>query len=185
MAKENQIIIDEIKTGEHTFEQLEDATLQLFMAQAKIYAYIYALQEKLEEVVVMVRYFCTQDEKIDEYQNQYSFDELNNYYQETMKEYEKWLIFLDKYRQNRQKKLQALQFPYNNYRKGQRELSIAVYRTLSQEKCLFMEAPTGTEKHYQPFSCTESYGRIHSRTYFLSNSQNDYKTSCFRYDEVI
>ena len=53
------------------------------------------------------------------------------------------LIFLDKYRQNRQKKLQALQFPYNNYRKGQRELSIAVYRTLSQEKCLFMEAPTG------------------------------------------
>ena len=144
--KENQIIIDEIKTGEHTFEQLEDVTLQLFMAQAKIYAYIYALQEKLEEVVVMVRYFCTQDEKIDEYQNQYSFDELNNYYQETMKEYEKWLIFLDKYRQNRQKKLQALQFPYNNYRKGQRELSIAVYRTLSQEKCLFMEAPTGTGK---------------------------------------
>ena len=144
--KENQIIIDEIKTGEHTFEQLEDATLQLFMAQAKIYAYIYALQEKLEEVVVMVRYFCTQDEKIDEYQNQYSFDGLNNYYQETMKEYEKWLIFLDKYRQNRQKKLQALQFPYNNYRKGQRELSIAVYRTLSQEKCLFMEAPTGTGK---------------------------------------
>ncbi|GAB6384682.1 ATP-dependent DNA helicase [Enterococcus cecorum] len=144
--KENQIIIDEIKTGEHTFEQLEDATMQLFMAQAKIYAYIYALQEKLEEVVVMVRYFCTQDEKIDEYQNQYSFDELNDYYQETMKEYEKWLIFLDKYRQNRQKKLQALQFPYNNYRKGQRELSIAVYHTLSQEKCLFMEAPTGTGK---------------------------------------
>lgn len=144
--KENQIIIDEIKTGEHTFEQLEDATLQLFMAQAKIYAYIYALQEKLEEVVVMVRYFCTQDEKIDKYQNQYSFDELNDYYQATMKEYEKWLIFLDKYRQNRQKKLQALQFPYNNYRKGQRELSIAVYRTLSQEKCLFMEAPTGTGK---------------------------------------
>ncbi|WP_171336321.1 ATP-dependent DNA helicase [Enterococcus cecorum] len=144
--KENQIIIDEIKTGEHTFEQLEDATLQLFMAQAKIYAYIYALQEKLEEVVVMVRYFCTQDEKIDEYQNQYSFDELNDYYQETMKEYEKWLIFLDKYQQNRQKKLQALQFPYNNYRKGQRELSIVVYRTLSQEKCLFMEAPTGTGK---------------------------------------
>ncbi|CAI3333836.1 ATP-dependent DNA helicase [Enterococcus cecorum] len=144
--KENQIIIDEIKTGELAFEQLEDATLQLFMAQAKIYAYIYVLQEKLEEVVVMVRYFCTQDEKIDEYQNQYSFDELNDYYQETMKEYEKWLIFLDKYRQNRQKKLQALQFPYNNYRKGQRELSIAVYRTLSQEKCLFMEAPTGTGK---------------------------------------
>ena len=144
--KGNQIIIDEIKTGELTFEQLEDATLQLFMAQAKIYAYIYALQEQLEEVVVMVRYFCTQDEKIDEYQNKYSFDELNDYYQVTMQEYEKWLIFFDKYRQNRQKKLQALQFPYNKYRKGQRELSIAVYRTLSQEKCLFMEAPTGTGK---------------------------------------
>lgn len=144
--KENQIIIDEIKTGELAFEQLEDATLQLFMAQAKIYAYIYAMQEQLEEVVVMVRYFCTQDEKIDEYKNTCSFDELNSYFQETMKEYEKWLIFLDKYRHNRQKKLQALQFPYDNYRKGQRELSIAVYRTLSQEKCLFMEAPTGTGK---------------------------------------
>lgn len=144
--KGNQIIIDEIKTGELTFEQLEDATIQLFMAQAKIYAYIYALQEQLEEVVVMVRYFCTQDEKIDEYKNTCSFDELNSYFQETMKEYEKWLIFFDKYRQNRQKKLQALKFPYDNYRKGQRELSIVVYRTLSQEKCLFMEAPTGTGK---------------------------------------
>lgn len=144
--REEQIVIDEIKTGELTFDQLEFERLKLFMAQAKIYAYIYAIQEQLEEVVVRVRYFCTKDERIDDYQKKFSSNELNKYYQETMKEYEKWLIFLDKYRLNRQKKLQSLKFPYDNYRKGQRELSVAVYQALSQEKCLFMEAPTGTGK---------------------------------------
>ena len=165
--REYETIIDEIKTGELTFEQLEDATIQLFLAQAKIYAYIYAMQEQLEEVVVMVRYFCTQDEKIDEYKNKCSFDELNSYFQETMKEYEKWLIFLDKYRQNRQKNLQALKFPYDNYRKGQRELSIAVYRTLSQEKCLFMEAPTGTGKTLSTlFPALKTMGEYNQRRIF-------------------
>ena len=63
--KDDNVIIDEIKSSEIPFEQLEEATVELFLAQAKIYAYIYASQNDLAEIDVMLRYYCTLDEKIE------------------------------------------------------------------------------------------------------------------------
>lgn len=40
----------------------------------------------------------------------------------------------------------ALKFPYDNYRKGQRELAVAAYKTIRTKQKLFVEAPTGTGK---------------------------------------
>lgn len=40
----------------------------------------------------------------------------------------------------------ALKFPHDNYRKGQRELAVAAYKTIKTKQKLFAEAPTGTGK---------------------------------------
>jgi Rad3-related DNA helicase len=40
----------------------------------------------------------------------------------------------------------ALEFPYPSYRKGQRALAVAAYKTISLGKKLFVEAPTGIGK---------------------------------------
>lgn len=39
-----------------------------------------------------------------------------------------------------------LAFPFSEYRAGQRELAVAVYKTILTEQRLFVEAPTGTGK---------------------------------------
>lgn len=144
--KDDNVIIDEIKSSEIPFEQLEEATVELFFAQAKIYAYIYASQNDLAEIDVMLRYYCTLDEKIEINQQTFQISELEKYYLTTLEEYEKWLVFLKKHIENRQKCLRNLSFPFSEFRPGQRDLAAAVYQTLSQEKRLFMEAPTGTGK---------------------------------------
>ncbi len=39
-----------------------------------------------------------------------------------------------------------LKFPFDKYRKNQRELAVCVYKTIASKKRLFVEAPTGTGK---------------------------------------
>ncbi len=40
----------------------------------------------------------------------------------------------------------GFEIPYDNYRKGQRELAVAAYKTIRTKQKLFVEAPTGTGK---------------------------------------
>lgn len=63
-----------------------------------------------------------------------------------MKRYEQWVIFKEEWRILRNKSLKNLSFPYGEYRKGQRELAVAVYKTILSKQRLFVEAPTGTGK---------------------------------------
>lgn len=50
------------------------------------------------------------------------------------------------WRETRNRSLQALSFPFDTYRAGQRELAAAVYKTIHAQQKLFVEAPTGTGK---------------------------------------
>ena len=52
-------IIDEIKTSEVHFEDVEDSQIELFFSQAMVYAYIYAKKEQLEEITVQLTYYQT------------------------------------------------------------------------------------------------------------------------------
>src|SRR5699024_10308611 len=46
----------------------------------------------------------------------------------------------------RNESIKDLKFPFEEYRKGQRELAVSVYRTIEEEKNIFVQAPTGTGK---------------------------------------
>lgn len=55
------------------------------------------------------------------------------------------------WRETRNRSLQALSFPFDTYRAGQRELAAAVYKTIHAQQKLFVEAPTGTERRCLQF----------------------------------
>lgn len=40
----------------------------------------------------------------------------------------------------------GFEIPHDEYRKGQRELAVAAYKTIRTKQKLFVEAPTGTGK---------------------------------------
>lgn len=144
--EDNLTIIDEIKTSETPFEELEEGIVNLYFYQAMVYAYIYAEQEKLEQIGTRLTYFQTVEEQITTRVRTFSFEELRNFFSDLVKKYEDWLVFQTEWRETRNQSLQALSFPFPEYRAGQRELAGAVYKTIAAQQKLFVEAPTGIGK---------------------------------------
>ncbi|HPR80759.1 MAG TPA: helicase C-terminal domain-containing protein [Enterococcus sp.] len=139
-------IVDEIKTSEVQFEDLSEDQIELFFYQGMVYAYLYSLQEELDKISVQLTYFQTTEELITRQKREYTFEFLKSFFEELLLEYHKWLLFQEDWRRLRTSTLQALAFPYDSYRKGQRELAVAAYKTLRNQQRLFVEAPTGTGK---------------------------------------
>lgn len=145
-ANEVGYVIDEIKTSETPFEELPPEQKELFFYQGMVYAYIYALQQELTTISVQLTYFQTIEEKITKEIRQFQLEELADFFGDLTNEYQKWLEFQNNWRRVRNTSLQLLQFPYDEFRIGQRELAVAAYKTLKTQQRLFVEAPTGTGK---------------------------------------
>jgi Rad3-related DNA helicase len=139
-------VIDEIKTSEPYFEDIAEEQIDLFFAQGMVYGYIYLQQENLTEIEVQLTYYQTTEQLITRVRRHFTADELTVFYTHLIKEYHKWLVFQENWRRVRNTSLQLLKFPFDTYRKGQRELAAAAYKTLKNGKRLFAEAPTGTGK---------------------------------------
>ncbi|OJG19608.1 helicase [Enterococcus canis] len=140
------IVIDEIKTSEPAFEDLLPEQVDLFWYQAMVYGHLYAEAEGLSDITIQLTYFQTTEEKITRQRRHYQAAELAVFFQDTLDKYEEWLIFQQEWRKIRNQSMQSLTFPYDEYRKGQRELAVAAYKTILTERKLFVEAPTGTGK---------------------------------------
>ncbi|MDT2634017.1 helicase C-terminal domain-containing protein [Enterococcus dongliensis] len=144
--KEDQVFIDEIKTSETPFEELEPGIINLYFYQAMVYAYIYSEQEELTEISTRLTYFQTTEEKITREIRVFTFVELTDFFNDLIERYENWLVFQIQWRKTRNDSLKSLTFPFDSYRAGQRELAAAVYKTIHAQQKLFVEAPTGTGK---------------------------------------
>lgn len=142
----DRVFVDEIKTSETPFEELEAGTINLYFYQAMVYAYIYSEQEELTEISTRLTYFQTTEEKITRQIRVFTFAELTDFFNDLIKRYENWLVFQIQWRKTRNQSLKSLAFPFDTYRAGQRELAAAVYKTIHAQQKLFVEAPTGTGK---------------------------------------
>lgn len=144
IIEETGVTIDEIKGVYMDIHALE-TPLEIHLAQAKCYAYIFALQEELKEICVQITYCNLDTEEIRRFQEIYSFAELQKWFEMVIGLYEKWADFQYEARMERNASIAGLEFPYP-YREGQKELAAGVYRTIMREKNLFIQAPTGTGK---------------------------------------
>ena len=115
------------------------------LAQAMCYAWIHAEQNHLKTVCIRIVYANLDTEETRYFTADYSFGELSEWFSNLMKEYEKWVDFEYQWKEKREKSLQRLSFPYE-YRAGQKELIVSVYRTFLRKKRLFIQAPTGVGK---------------------------------------
>ena len=138
------ITIDEIKCVNRKLERLTEA-VPVHLAQAKVYAFIYAKQNGLPLIRVRMTYCNIETEELKYFFHEYTWPEIKDFFEELMEEYLKWADFEWRWNVIRQASLKELSFPYV-YRKGQRELAAQVYRMIREKHKLFMEAPTGTGK---------------------------------------
>ena len=138
------VTIDEIKGVYMDVEDLKEP-LYVHLAQAMCYAWFYMNDRNLSEAAVQVTYCSLDTEEIRRFRFIKTFEELEEWFKGLIHEYVKWARYLYHNGLRRDESLRTLQFPFP-YREGQRELAVAVYRTVSRKKKLFIQAPTGIGK---------------------------------------
>ena len=144
LKDDGKVLIDEIKGILRSLEHLE-APVPVQLAQAKCYAYIYAVQNSLKCIDVQMTYCQMETEEIRRFSQEFEFQELKTWFQDLVTQYEKWAKFEIEWRNVRNDSIRQIEFPFP-YREGQRDLVASVYRTILRKKKLFIQAPTGVGK---------------------------------------
>ena len=141
------VTIDEIKTTTLPLDYIYEQHQQ-HLGQGKCYAYMYlqTLENPPETITVQLTYFQLETEEIRRHSWDFSADELAAFFTGLLQKYGLWLSFEREWKITRDESIAALTFPFPTYRKGQRELAVAAYRTISVGKKLYVCAPTGIGK---------------------------------------
>ena len=164
------IVIDEIKSTSRPLEYIDEDFSLLHWAQAQCYAFIYATMNELPEICVQLTYFQIDTEEIMHIRKQFQLVELQTFMNQLVNKYFIWASMQDGWNTQRDISIKSLQFPFETYRKGQRELAVAVYKTIMQEKKLFVQAPTGIGKTISTlFPAVKAVGEQHiSKIFYLT-----------------
>ena len=138
------VTIDEIKGVYMDLERLTEP-VAVHMAQAMCYGYFYCCDRDLDGVRIQLIYCNLETEEIRRFHEDRSKEELEAWFRSVIHEYFKWARYLCHHELQRNQSISGLEFPFP-YREGQRDLAVAVYKTISRKKRLFIQAPTGIGK---------------------------------------
>lgn len=138
------VTIDEIKGVYMDLERLTEP-VAVHMAQAMCYGYFYCCDRDLDGVRIQLTYCNLETEEIRRFHEDRSKKELEVWFCSVIHEYFKWARYLCHHELQRNQSINGLEFPFP-YREGQRDLAVAVYKTISRKKRLFIQAPTGIGK---------------------------------------
>lgn len=139
-------VVDEIKSTALALSEVEASTYPLHWAQAKCYACFLAQKEDLPCVKVRLSYIHTETEEVKYLYQSYFREELEAFWEETLKLYEPFLEWLLVHEEKRRESLASLSFPFESYREGQRTMAAYVYSAIAEGSSLFLQAPTGIGK---------------------------------------
>lgn len=140
------VTIDEIKSVTVELETIEEDYNLLHWAQARCYAYIYAVQHGLQKIEVQLTYCQVTTLATKSFKQIHGIEELADFFESLITQYAMWARRLGSWVEERNASAQLLEFPYAAFRQGQRQLAVAVYKTISMGLKLFAQAPTGTGK---------------------------------------
>jgi len=146
IIEENNVIVDEIKSTYRNLELINNDYNLAHIAQAKCYAYIYSQKNNIKNIYVQLRYYNLDSKKTKIISNKYSMNELELFFYELIDNYIVWAETIINLNKNRRETIKELVFPFEDYRQGQRDFSVAVFKTIKEGKKLFVQAPTGVGK---------------------------------------
>ena len=145
MADGETVLVEEIKTT-HAALDPDRPEIPAHWGQAKVYAYILAAQNELDRVDVQLTYVQLDEWELQEQRQTFSFEELAAFFEDLVTRYLEWARIYYAWCQERDQSIDALPFPFPEYRKGQRPLAAATYRNIVAKGRLFAQAPTGIGK---------------------------------------
>jgi len=147
IKKKDSYIIDEIKTAVIDLKEFRDKNLQWHLGQAKCYALMFMHEKNLSTIGVRLTYISQnniKDKLIDDYT--FCLEELEQYVYGLLNDYLEFYNITLRLKEERNESIKKLTFPFDNYRKGQREFAKYAYSVAKNGGRLFCEAPTGIGK---------------------------------------
>lgn len=141
----NDPFVLEIKTTKRPLMDIEEPISLLHLYQAKVYAYMVAMESGYESVKVGLIYGKPQGKGLKQLDYVYFKDELTVFFNDTLERYRKWLAHERAIQERLELSCNTLGFPFS-FRPGQRDLATSVYRTVMEKGQLLAEAPTGIGK---------------------------------------
>ncbi|SHH58339.1 DNA excision repair protein ERCC-2 [Clostridium collagenovorans DSM 3089] len=146
LIEEDTVVIDEIKTTVRDLKNIDEEFNPLHWAQAKCYGFIYCKENNLENIIIQLTYYNIEDMSIKYLRKDFEFKELEEFFFNLIDEYKYWAQLESKWMECRNDSIKSLQFPFEEYRKGQRDLAVRVYSSIVHKKKCFAQAPTGIGK---------------------------------------
>ena len=146
LIEDEKTIIDEIKTTTKDLLLIDENTNPLHWAQAKCYGYIYSMQNELDNIDIQITYYNIDTKSTRILRQSYTLKELEEFFFWLIDEYKTWAQLESDWVNKRNESIKKLKFPFEKYRPGQRELAVRVYKSITDSKKCFAQAPTGTGK---------------------------------------
>ncbi len=142
----NKIIIEEIKSTTTDLDTINLDYHKEHLAQAKIYAYLYGINNNMDNVNIRLTYIDIVSYETKSFDMNLGIDELEEFTFNALEEYIKFLNLINESNQKRNKSIKDIEFPFENKRLGQRDLMKAVYECFKNKDILYAIAPTGIGK---------------------------------------
>jgi len=140
------VVIEEIKTTTLNLDLVDENHNRLHWAQAQCYAFMYANKYKLDGVSIHLTYFHLESCKEKTFERHFSLAELDDFFKNLVTPYLEWFRKISKWQARRDQSILQLEFPYKDYRPGQREMAVAVYKAIRNSDRLYVQSPTGVGK---------------------------------------
>jgi Rad3-related DNA helicase len=141
-----QPVVDEIKSTSVPLDLIREDYNPLHWAQAKCYGWMYLSQEGGSSAVIRLTYSHRETKEIRQFTKVCSYDELKAYFSSLAEQYAGWIGLDLDHREKRNSSIHSLDFPFPQYRKGQRRMAESTYQAVRNGRLLFIHAPTGIGK---------------------------------------
>ncbi|HEX2980337.1 MAG TPA: ATP-dependent DNA helicase [Anaerolineaceae bacterium] len=145
-ASMDPVILEEIKTTTVSLDLVDEQHHPLHWAQAQCYAFMYAHLHHLDEINIHLTYYHLDSGREKTFERSFSRIELETFFNGLLTAYLDWYRKILAWQTRRDQSIRQLDFPYRDYRPGQREMAVAVYKAIRANDRLYVQSPTGVGK---------------------------------------
>ena len=143
---DEEIIIEEIKSTNKELDEINYDDRKEHLAQAKLYAYLYSIENNIDPIKLRLTYISTIDYETKSFDFICSLDELEEFTFTLLEDYLLWIKQLEDAQINKEKTIETIKFPYELMRPGQRDMMKACFQAMRDKEILYCIAPTGIGK---------------------------------------
>ena len=146
-TKRGEFILDEIKSTVEDLMTFRNDNFDWHIGQAKCYAYLFALEQNLNSIGVRLTYIKQGKKKEKQIEEHFFIkDELESFVMDLFNEYLAFYNIIFRHIEKKNETIKELDFPFPEFRKGQRKLAKYCYVLAIKGGRFYCEAPTGIGK---------------------------------------